>query len=190
MTLTQAAKSLSILTTSVFFGLALSGCRHDQGYDGHRRQSQLFQVAGGPVVVYPVDPNRLPRDRENFMLPPRATMDFQLQPISPGPLQDLQPLAPSIPPRTRPSTPKPVAKSNLPQRGVRVRLSKRDVQFLLKELGNYRGALDGEHGPQTKRAIKDFQTKHGLVVDGVAGPKTQKTMVKALQDLYKKNARP
>jgi peptidoglycan hydrolase-like protein with peptidoglycan-binding domain len=32
---------------------------------------------------------------------------------------------------------------------------------------------DGFYGPQTEQAVKDFQTKHGLQVDGVCGPLTR-----------------
>jgi peptidoglycan hydrolase-like protein with peptidoglycan-binding domain len=31
---------------------------------------------------------------------------------------------------------------------------------------------DGEYGPQTRQAVKDFQARNGLEVDGVAGPAT------------------
>jgi hypothetical protein len=32
--------------------------------------------------------------------------------------------------------------------------------------------VDGETGPATRNAIREFQSQHGLVTDGVAGPKT------------------
>jgi hypothetical protein len=41
---------------------------------------------------------------------------------------------------------------------------------------NARGAalfLDGDYGEATERAVRDFQSRVGLVNDGVAGPKTQ-----------------
>lgn len=34
------------------------------------------------------------------------------------------------------------------------------------------GGLDGDFGNQTDAAVKSFQTKHGLTVDGIAGKKT------------------
>ena len=42
-------------------------------------------------------------------------------------------------------------------------------QIILKELGIYTGTVDGLNGPGTKRAIKDFQNRAGLVADGVVG---------------------
>ncbi len=31
---------------------------------------------------------------------------------------------------------------------------------------------DGDFGPKTEAAVKDWQKTHGLMVDGVVGPKT------------------
>ena len=52
----------------------------------------------------------------------------------------------------------------------------REVQTTLKELGYYTGAVDGDAGPVTIAAIKDFQSVNGLEVDGVVGPRTQETL--------------
>lgn len=46
-----------------------------------------------------------------------------------------------------------------------------EVQAALVALG-YSAAVDGMIGSKTKAAIKDFQGRHGLKADGVAGPKT------------------
>lgn len=45
------------------------------------------------------------------------------------------------------------------------------LQQQLKDLG-YNIAVDGKFGSATEQAVKDFQSKHGLVSDGVVGPKT------------------
>ncbi len=46
------------------------------------------------------------------------------------------------------------------------------IQEILKDLNLYTGSIDGLNGSETKQAIKTFQSKAGLVVDGVLGPKT------------------
>lgn len=38
--------------------------------------------------------------------------------------------------------------------------------------------IDGYYGPDTQKAIKDFQEKHGLEVDGVTGKNTWETLTK------------
>ncbi|WP_438448282.1 spore cortex-lytic enzyme [Gorillibacterium sp. sgz5001074] len=48
-----------------------------------------------------------------------------------------------------------------------------ELQGRLKFLGYYNGKIDGSFGYQTLRAVKDFQYKFGMKVDGVAGPKTK-----------------
>lgn len=46
------------------------------------------------------------------------------------------------------------------------------VQTALKSAGFDVGKIDGKPGPKTWKAVKDFQKKNGLVVDGRIGPKT------------------
>lgn len=46
------------------------------------------------------------------------------------------------------------------------------MQKELKNQGYYSGETDGYYGSGTEAAVKKFQTKHGLGVDGVAGPAT------------------
>ena len=43
------------------------------------------------------------------------------------------------------------------------------VQKQLTDLGLYTGEIDGVNGSKTKKAIKDFQSRAGLVVDGILG---------------------
>lgn len=56
------------------------------------------------------------------------------------------------------------------------------VQELLKHLGHDPGAIDGIDGPKTQGAVKAFQEKQGLTVDGKAGPKTREALFKAFAD--------
>ncbi len=46
------------------------------------------------------------------------------------------------------------------------------IQRKLKNWGYYKGAVDGIFGPKTKEAVKYFQRKNGLKVDGIVGNKT------------------
>jgi len=50
------------------------------------------------------------------------------------------------------------------------------IQKMLNTVGDYKLTVDGDMGVDTKAAIRDFQLKHGLVVDGVYGPITQSTL--------------
>ena len=52
----------------------------------------------------------------------------------------------------------------------------RQIQTKLKRWGYYNGNIDGIFGSQTLEAIKYFQRKNGLTVDGIAGPATLKAM--------------
>lgn len=50
------------------------------------------------------------------------------------------------------------------------------IQQKLKKWGYYTGAVDGIYGPKTKEAVKYFQRKNGLTVDGIVGKKTAAAM--------------
>lgn len=51
-----------------------------------------------------------------------------------------------------------------------------EIQRRLKAWGYYSGAVDGIYGYGTERAVKWFQEKNGLTVDGVVGEKTAAAM--------------
>lgn len=51
-----------------------------------------------------------------------------------------------------------------------------EIQTRLKRWGYYKGNVDGIFGSQTLEAVKYFQRKNGLTVDGIAGPATLKAM--------------
>lgn len=50
------------------------------------------------------------------------------------------------------------------------------IQTKLKRWGYYNGSIDGIYGSKTLEAVKYFQRKNGLTVDGIAGPATLKAM--------------
>ena len=78
-----------------------------------------------------------------------------------------------------PATPTPTPRSL--QRGFTGSEEVRKLQRRLKELGWYSGSADGDFGPATETAVKNFQKANGLTADGKAGEKT-------LQKLYSSSA--
>lgn len=64
------------------------------------------------------------------------------------------------------------ALSKYGSRGTEVRA----IQEKLKRWGYYSGSVDGIYGSQTVSAVKKFQKKNGLTVDGIAGTQTLKAM--------------
>ena len=52
----------------------------------------------------------------------------------------------------------------------------KQIQEKLKRWGYYKGSVDGIYGSQTLAAVKSFQKKNGLTVDGIAGEKTLNAM--------------
>lgn len=55
----------------------------------------------------------------------------------------------------------------------------KDLQTDLNQLG-YNLAVDGDFGSKTQAAVKDFQKKNKLTVDGIVGPLTEAAIDKAL----------
>ncbi len=58
------------------------------------------------------------------------------------------------------------------------------LQVALKARGLYAGPIDGIAGPQTKRAVRTFQRRNGLLVDGIAGPQTRRALGRLGRPLY------
>ncbi len=52
----------------------------------------------------------------------------------------------------------------------------RQIQTKLKNWGYYTGGIDGVYGWQTESAVRSFQKKNNLKVDGIAGEKTLQAM--------------
>ncbi|MCI9063162.1 MAG: spore cortex-lytic enzyme [Clostridia bacterium] len=52
----------------------------------------------------------------------------------------------------------------------------KQIQTKLKRWGYYNGNVDGIYGSQTVTAVKSFQRKNGLTVDGIAGKNTLRAM--------------
>jgi peptidoglycan hydrolase-like protein with peptidoglycan-binding domain len=48
------------------------------------------------------------------------------------------------------------------------------LQIALRQHGLYPGPIDAVQGAKTVRAIRTFQRRHRLTVDGIAGPQTRR----------------
>ena len=62
------------------------------------------------------------------------------------------------------------------------KLTVRQTQKALTAAGFYKGTVDGKEGPQTKKAVKEFQQARGLKADGVVGPATSEALARYLQE--------
>lgn len=60
-------------------------------------------------------------------------------------------------------------------------LSSVEIQTALRNAGFYSGNVDGKIGPNTEKAIKDFQKANNLEADGVIGAKTRSLLMKYLK---------
>ena len=58
------------------------------------------------------------------------------------------------------------------------------LQIALRQHGLYRGPVDALQGPKTVRAVRLFQRRHRLAVDGVAGPKTRAALGRRGRPLF------
>jgi len=65
-----------------------------------------------------------------------------------------------------------------------------EVQQKLKQWGYYDGPIDGIYGAQTFEAVKKFQAKNGLKVDGVVGNQTAAALGIVLDDSGRQDYEP
>jgi hypothetical protein len=165
------------------------GCQSTESYDSFRRESSTFQVADGPVYRYNIaghsgdSASGKASNQQDFQLPSAGvvSMDLNRMDLSPNvqlPTTDLE---------MNSAHDHSGVNNELPQRDVRVNMNDRDVQYLLQQLGLYKGSLDGKRGPMTTAAIKKFQKSQGLTVDGVAGRKTKSALITALKQKMNQN---
>jgi murein L,D-transpeptidase YcbB/YkuD len=184
---------LGLLLPSFFF----TGCErvNRDGYSEFRRSTDRFQVADQPAHRFKLGPTAVSKQEQpiaalsEFELPEtryEITRPKEILPSTRLP----KPAEPFEIPRarnSRPPDPAPiqaVPQSHLPKPDVNIQLSKKDIQYLLKELGYYTGKIDGVFGPKTKSAVKKFQQNQGLVVDGVVGRKTRAALMLKLRQKY------
>ena len=54
------------------------------------------------------------------------------------------------------------------------------VQDALTKLGYDPGAVDGKDGPNTQKAVREFQAHASIQIDGIVGPMTRQALVDEL----------
>ena len=111
--------------------------------------------------------------------PQRAFSKFGVKPGS-APVISVQPVG-----KIEPIKPKPKPKKDTTGND---KGDNKAIQTALKKMGLYKGIIDGVNGSMQKNAVKAYQRAHGLVADGVWGPKTQAhfEQVKAVQAALRK----
>ena len=50
------------------------------------------------------------------------------------------------------------------------------IQKALSQLGHDAGAPDGKDGPNTQRAVREFQASLAIKIDGIVGPQTRQSL--------------
>jgi peptidoglycan hydrolase-like protein with peptidoglycan-binding domain len=61
------------------------------------------------------------------------------------------------------------------------------LQIVLKNYGYYGSVVDGQFGPVSKLALKDFQQNNGLISDGIIGKNTCNSLMDK-QNVIKKSS--
>ncbi len=54
------------------------------------------------------------------------------------------------------------------------------VQKALEKLGYDPGKVDGKDGPNTQKAVREFQAHASIKIDGIVGPETRQALVDEL----------
>ena len=83
--------------------------------------------------------------------------------------------APTLAPTLAPAAATPTPRLYLLTKGS-TGTSVRNLQARLIELGYLNGEADGIYGKATENAVRDFQLRNGLKVDGKAGLQTQEKL--------------
>ena len=88
----------------------------------------------------------------------------------------------SNPDTTKSDMPKPEAMKSAPSQDTAQKADRtqvKAVQQALKDKGHNPGAVDGEMGPKTEAALRDYQQKEGLTATGTADAETMAKLIAA-----------
>ena len=140
------------------------------GEDSKPSPTQVIFNTLAPTAIPTVRPTSVPTQAPVVTAKPQVTATL-LPIVTPIPTIQIVTVAPATPTVTPPSL----------QFGFTGSDEVRALQRRLKELGWYKGSVDGDFGQATLEAVKAFQKANRLMVDGKAGKKT-------LEKLNSKNA--
>jgi lysozyme len=157
---------------SAFLGSTLLKLFNDRDIAGCEAQfSQwVYCSIGGQLVRIAGLVNRRNAELALFKTPDAAPATAPVPP-SPGADAPSVPAAPGSSVAPGPVAAAPDAPPTLLLPGMQGGMVSR-MQTLLRDLGFYAGAIDGDYGPVTKEAVAKFQQGHGLYIDGICGAQT------------------
>jgi peptidoglycan hydrolase-like protein with peptidoglycan-binding domain len=162
--------------------LILGGCYSDPnavtttGSGGDNLNFPVYQVPTNPPTAAPSATDD-PTDTPNYQVPSQVTS--QVVNLATPAVNDwttVAPLPTADPAAQATATVKPaVTATATPQGSLKLGSQGdevRNVQRKLRELGFYKGTVDGDFGEGTEKAVKAFQKQYGLTADGKVGAKT------------------
>ncbi len=166
--------------------LLLSGCMvtPDIENNGNNQNGGLdFPVynptTNAPTVVPTTVPSSAPTNNPGGLISlptnPGGVSSWTIAPISTIGRMTSVPV--TAPPYTATPAPTPQGSLKLGSTGDDVR----EVQRKLKDLGFYKGSVDGDFGEGTEAAVKAFQKQYGLEADGKVGNNTKAKLATARQ---------
>ena len=172
-------RTIMILLIALSLSACQTGQKKERGDYSQRRGSSLFQVAEIDSANEVNDVKRFKKQVNSPgsvaktgepVLIEKPTRYLDITPMQNSSYEYISKTDHGVATKGRPVSKLPVIK-NVPI------LSKKDIQYLLKKLGYYKGKLDGDFGKKTIAAIKAFQRDRRLETDGIAGKKTKAQLV-------------
>ena len=139
---------------------------------------------GGSDLLDPADPDSIKAFQREHDLKPSGIVDAQTQKA----LRDARERVEKAEEKRQTSSRRSQA-DDLVRRGDGMRepdSQVEDLQQQLQDLGFDVGEVDGRFGETTEKALRAFQQRYGLRVDGVAGPQTMEMLKRTLQREQKK----
>lgn len=163
---------LALAALLILLPLLLSGCIVTPDIEANNHQGAALDfpeypsATTQPPVQVTAQPTNTPAQNPVVSLPTANTDWVTTAPI---------PTIPFITPALVTQPPISVTPSPTPQGSLKLGSTGDDVRSLqrkLKDLGFYRGSVDGDFGEGTEKAVKAFQAQYGLTVDGKVGANT------------------